>query len=447
MDLRGILVTLIVFGSLPFILVRPWIGILMWSWIGYMNPHRLTWGFANHFPFAMVVGVVTLVAWAVSREPKHPPWNSLVAMLVVLNVWMIFTSLFMLNPEAGWHEWDKVVKVQLMTFVTMMLIQDRKRLHALIWVIALSVGFFGIKGGIFTILTGGRYMVLGPPHSFMPGNTEIGLALSMTLPLFRYLQLNSANKWVRRGLGLAMALIGIAIVGTYSRGAFLAGGVMGVMLLAKTRKKALIGLALLVVAGTMYHFMPEKYFHKMHTIETYQDNRSALGRINAWWFAFHLANARPIVGGGFETFTPQLFKKYAPEPNNYHDSHSIYFEMLGEHGYPGLLIFLTIGILAWRYGSWTMRSCRDRPDLKWAGDLAAMVQVSLAAYAVGGAFLGLSYFDLAWHLVAIQVLARVLVERALAQESPAQIADIGVEPRRPDREFVRRPGVVADGGQ
>ncbi len=439
--MRGVAVAVIVFGSLPFILVRPWIGILMWAWIGLMNPHRLSWGFAYNYPFAMIIGVTTLVGWLISREPKHPPWNGLVIMLVVFNLWMVFTSFFMLNPVEGWHEWDKVVKVQLMTFVTMMLIQNRKRLHWLVWVIAGSVGFFGVKGGLFTIMTGGHYMVLGPPHSFMPGNTEIGLALSMTLPLFRYLQLSATNKWVRRGLGAAMALTGIAIIGTYSRGAFLAGGVMGVMLLAKSRKRALIGLGLLAVAATMYHFMPEKYFHKMDTIETYKQDRSALGRINAWWFAFHLANARPITGGGFETFTPELFKKYAPEPDNYHDSHSIYFEILGEHGYPGLAIFLTIGILAWRYGSWTVRQCRDRPDLKWAGDLAAMLQVSLAAYAVGGAFLGLAYFDLAWYLIALQVVTRVIVERTLTVDGRAAEAKPRVA-----HEFVRRAGALADGG-
>ncbi|HQU16086.1 MAG: putative O-glycosylation ligase, exosortase A system-associated [Chromatiales bacterium 21-64-14] len=443
--MRGVAVAIIIFGSLPFILVRPWIGILMWSWIGYMNPHRLTWGFAYNYPFAMIVGVTTLAALVISREPKRLPWNGLMIMLVVFNVWVIFTSLFMLNPVAGWIEWEKVAKVQLMTFVTIMLMQDRKRLHALVWVIACSVGFFGVKGGLFTILTGGQYMVLGPPHSFMPGNTEIGLALSMTLPLFRYLQLNTESKWVRRGLGVAMALTGVAIVGTYSRGAFLAGGAMGFMLWAKSRKRALIGIGLILVVSTMYHFMPKQYFHKMDTIETYHKDRSALGRINAWWFAFHLANARPIVGGGFEAFTRPLFKKYAPEPDNYHDSHSIYFEMLGEHGYPGLMIFLTIGIMAWRYGSRTVRECRDRPDLKWASDMAAMVQVSLVAYAVGGAFLGLSYFDLAWHLVAIQILLQVLVQRHLA-EAPTIGTEVA-KVRAPIREFVRPPGVTADGGR
>ena len=42
----------IVFGSIPLILSRPFFGIIMWSWIAYMAPHRLTWGVAYDFPVA-----------------------------------------------------------------------------------------------------------------------------------------------------------------------------------------------------------------------------------------------------------------------------------------------------------------------------------------------------------------------------------------------------------
>jgi len=72
--------------------------------------------------------------------------------------------------------------------------------------------------------------------------------------------------------------------------------------------------------------MPDAWMQRMGTIKTYEQDGSAMGRINAWHFAFNLALDRPIVGGGFETFQPDLFLKYAPEPENYHDSHSIYFE-------------------------------------------------------------------------------------------------------------------------
>ncbi len=71
--MRDILVTLLVFGSLPFILKRPYIGVLVWSWISYMNPHRLTWGFAYSLPFAQIVAVTLLFSFLISREKKSYP--------------------------------------------------------------------------------------------------------------------------------------------------------------------------------------------------------------------------------------------------------------------------------------------------------------------------------------------------------------------------------------
>jgi len=44
--MRDLFVTAVIFGLLPFIFKRPWVGILVWAWLSYMNPHRLAWGFA-----------------------------------------------------------------------------------------------------------------------------------------------------------------------------------------------------------------------------------------------------------------------------------------------------------------------------------------------------------------------------------------------------------------
>jgi probable O-glycosylation ligase (exosortase A-associated) len=160
--------------------------------------------------------------------------------------------------------------------------------------------------------------------------------------------------------------------------------------------------------------MPDEFYERMDTIKTYNQDASAMGRINAWTFAWNLALDRPIVGGGFNTFDPELFKQYAPNPLDFHDAHSIYFEMLAEHGFVGLGLFIALFVAAFRNAGWLRRQAQDRPDLRWAGDLGSMVQVCIAGYAVGGAFLGLAYFDLPYHFVAFVVLARLFVERELA---------------------------------
>ena len=417
--MRDLFVTAVVFGSVPLILWRPWIGILMWAWISYMNPHKLAWGFAYSMPFAMIIALATLTGLLFSKEPKKVPMTRETGILLALAGWMVVTTTFAYYQFA-WMQLDKVAKILLMTFVTMMLINTKQRLHAFVWAIALSIGFFGVKGGIFTLLTGGSHRVYGPETTFIAGNNEIALALLMVIPLMRYLQLNSGQFVIRAGLGAAMFLSAIAAIGSQSRGALLAISATALFFWAKSRGKVATALFIVLTIGVIVPLMPQSWYDRMATIENYEQDGSALGRINAWWFAFNLAKARPLVGGGFETFQPELFALYAPEPWRYHDVHSIYFEMLGEHGFVGLTLFLLLALFAWLTASQVTRQCRHRADLKPIADLVRMVQASLVAYATGGAFLGLAYFDLFYHLVAIVVIAAVVARNAL-QKAPLSV--------------------------
>lgn len=145
--MRDIALAIIVFGSLPFILSRPYIGILMWSWLGYMSPHRLTYGFAYDFPFAQIVAITTLVAFLLNRESKHFPVNSLTTVWFMFLAWMCITTAFAIFPEVSLVQLIKVAKIQLVTLLTVIVMNSRERLNLLVWVIFLSLGFYGVKGG------------------------------------------------------------------------------------------------------------------------------------------------------------------------------------------------------------------------------------------------------------------------------------------------------------
>ena len=134
--MRDYLVTLLVFGSLPFILARPYIGVLVWSWLSYMNPHRLTWGFAHDFPFAMFVAATTTVALIFSKESKKIIWTGEVVVLLLFILWMVITTVFSQNSGLAWEQLEKVIKIQFMIFVTLMVMGSRDRFHCLEWVIA-----------------------------------------------------------------------------------------------------------------------------------------------------------------------------------------------------------------------------------------------------------------------------------------------------------------------
>lgn len=424
--MRDLIVLGTIFGALPFVLFHPHIGVLLWAWISYMNPHRLTWE-AYDYPVAAIVGGVTLVSlvwsWMTAREPKRIPWNGVTITLVLFIFWMNVTTLFALLPHDAFGEWSRTMKIQLMTLVTLLLFQSRERINWLVAIIALSIGFFGVKGGLFALMSGGTYKVYGPPESFIADNNSLALALVMVMPLMRYLQIIAERAWIKAGIAVAMFFTILSIVASYSRGAFLAASAMLLFMFFKSRRKFAAFSIVLVAAVLVLSFAPEKWYQRIETIGSYQQDASAEGRINAWWFAFNLAKHRPIVGGGFKAFDRTLFERYAPNPQDFHDSHSIYFEVLGEQGFVGLFLFILLGALAYRSGARAVAQARDHPELRWAADLATMMQVSLIGYFVGGTFLGLAYYDLYYHLVIILVLTRILVERQLQSEGTVPISE------------------------
>lgn len=298
-----------------------------------------------------------------------------------------------------------------MVFVTLMMVNTRERIHTLVWVIAVSLGFYGLKGGVFTVLGGGVSHVLGPSASFIGDNNAMALALCMTLPLMRYLHLHARGKWVRAGLLATMLFTGIAVLGTYSRGGLVGLVIVAGALFLKSRRRLVVVSAVAVVGLTAYHFMPPEWTARMQTLQDPTEQSSAETRMQSWEFAANVAIHRPLVGGGFEVYQSiPLWQRYGPEGAKARAIHSIYFRVLGEQGFVGLALFLGVLFAGWRSCSRVRKFAKADPSLRWAFDLASMLQVSLVAFATTGAFLPMPYFDLVWQLVALSTL---LVSRVL----------------------------------
>jgi len=410
MPIRDIVLAMTILGSLPFCLTRPWIGILMWSWIGYMNPHRLTWGFAYGLPWAMLVAVATLAGLAMTKDQRPLPWTREVLFLLAFWAWMTVTTVFANYPDDAWEQWIKISKIYFMTLVGLLVMQEHVRVRLLVAVMALSIGFYGAKGGIFGLQSGGSTSrVLGPEGSFISGNTEIGLAFCMALPLLVFVRREVPRAWMRHSLTVTIALTVVATIFTYSRGAALALGIVVFLLFFKSRRKFLVAGLLLVGLWALYAVVPESVYRRVDTIRTYDADRSAMGRIEAWRMAMALAADRPLVGGGFRTFTKSMFERYGFTGGR--DAHSIYFQVLGEHGYVGLMLYLGLIVATMVSLRGLARKPQADPARQWIPSLARMVEVSMIAYLVGGAFLSRSYFDYFYGLVALTVLMRVLDRR------------------------------------
>jgi len=404
----------------------------------------MVYGFARSIPFALIIAITTLISIALSPEKKRLPMFGVVVCVFLFDAWMTLTSITSVFPSLAWPYWELVMKIQLMVLLTMIVMQSKERITALVWVATLSIAFFGVKGGFWTIVRAGNVMIEGPGTGFLSGNNAIAVGFTMTMPLMYWLYTQSQSRapWIRYALIVSMGLVAIATLGTFSRGGLLAAAGMATWLLVKSRKKMMVIVLIVLLVPIAASMMPDEWFARMGTIRTYEQDTSALARINAWRFAWNVALTHPIVGGGFQVFQPEAFAvwggdatEFGLRSDEWHDAHSIWFKVLAEQGFVGLGLYALIWILGWRTASRITRETKSRPELRWAGDLAGMIQVSMVAYFVGGSFLSFAYWDFPLTLVAALVATRVVVERgAITDPRHALEADPAARPRTAGRD-------------
>ncbi len=441
--MRDIFLSLVIFGALPFVFRWPVLGAYLWAWVGMMSPQKLTYGFAFNLPFAQLIAAVTILAALLARKRRPIPMTSVTVLWLLLLSWMAVTSFFALNDgELIFERVVFVFKIHLMLAISLMLITEQRHLKWLVWIVTLSVAFYGIKGGAFTILTGGSSRVWGPAGGLLQGNNELAVGLVMVVPYLYWMRETLANKWLKRLMLVSMLLCVASILGSQSRGALLAILVMALMLALKSRHKIrttlLLGVALVMAVA----FMPESWTERMDTIQSYQEDGSAMSRIWTWNTLWNAAVDRPLVGAGFRADTEVVFDRYAPQGGQWERfageifvAHSVYFQMLGEHGFVGLTLFIGLWLAVWLLAGRTARQADAIPELAdWMPLLMRMTQVSIIGFMAGGAFLSIAYLDLTFYLMGYVLLGVSFVREAQqGAQTPATqgrgVAAIGRAPR------------------
>ncbi|MFM8330746.1 MAG: putative O-glycosylation ligase, exosortase A system-associated [Candidatus Methylumidiphilus sp.] len=390
---------------------KPYIGFLCWIWLSMMTPHKLAYGFVVDMPVAQICMIGLLIGTLIYREKGNPFQHGLAIMQMLFYLWTAATTALAIFPESSWVGFDKFSRIMLGIFLSYILVASIEKLKWLMWVIYLSIGYYGIKGGLFTLRTGGANRVWGPDTSFIADNNALACALLMIMPLGFYLMTISTDKRINMFLVVSLGLIGVSVLGSNSRGAFV--GLLAMLLFwmrkVPGKQKILAALVAVFIGFIAVAFMPESFWNRMDTVNTYEQDASAMGRINAWWCAFNLAKDRPF-GAGFDYASRYAFSLYAPNPNDVHTAHSIYFQVIGDHGFIGIFMFLIVLLWTWLLLGKIIKDSQKEKELAWANHLARMLQLSLISYMTAGAFLSLSYYDLYWQISAIAVILNRLVQ-------------------------------------
>jgi len=431
---RDILVVGIFAIGVLMALKRPWIGVMLWTWISVMNPHRFCWGFAAEAPLAAIAVGVTLFGLLFTRERQNPFMGAPVKWLAAFSLWVVLSWMlgygFKSSDPILWYlDYDlfkRVMKTFFMIFVTLALLRNRHQIMAFVWMAVVPLAILGAKGGIFTITTFGQYLVWGPPGSFIYDNNEFALALVTIVPLLVLLiaQMRDAgHKRIALALAFAMGLSAVAAIGTQSRGGFLALSAMGAVLWWRSRYKAKLALAFVALVALILMTMPDSYWDRIHSILDYQNDGSSMGRIRSWNVAIQVA-LNHVTGAGMLYQHPIVFHLFdltpGPDQGKLIAAHSIYFQILGNHGFIGLFLYMMIGWTTWRSAAWLRRNARKIPEAAWAAELGSLAQVSMAGFALGGAFLSLAYVDLPFNIMVMVVLTRRWVEKRGWESDPRQ---------------------------
>ncbi|MDD2868118.1 putative O-glycosylation ligase, exosortase A system-associated [Neomegalonema sp.] len=464
--MRDLVIVLGVLAMLPFILKRPFIGVLVWTWIAILNPHREAFGFSVSLRLNLVIVLVTLIAFALSPERKQWPGGRIAALFVGFIAWTTLASLLAVDKPSSFQFWfDFVIKMAIHMILAMILITSRHRLMALVWTYALSLGYHATKIALVTIYSGGSIGQLagfGPSGTMIEDRNHFALAMALLTPILFFIWRRAEHKLLRLGALMLIAAAILAVIGSQSRGGFVTMALVLGYLWTKTRLKWLTAGMVVVGALGIFSALPPELKERLGTITAQIDkgedrhanegpelDESFCLRLAAWHVGWDMTMDSPLWGSGLRSIqspvaaTPYLSPDHpcADSPKyGVRAAHNIYVEVLSDSGFVGLGMFLTLLAGSWLLCLSVMVRARRIPGMEWAADLASMVQVGLIAYAAGGVLLSLAYYDGYFLLIVMVVCAdrllreaegRVPARRALPDETPPKAREMrrGRKPR------------------
>ncbi|WP_413284603.1 putative O-glycosylation ligase, exosortase A system-associated [Vibrio sp. MA40-2] len=404
---------------LPLALKRPFISLSLWFWSGLFVPVYWLYGIAESISYNTVFAACTIIGYLVMKNKPQFQANSLFFLVCLFFIHTTITSFTTIAmPEIVWISWENFFKVILLFVFTCLIIRKKHQFEFYIWMLLLSIGFLGFVEALKFAASAGGHHIKGPAGHILSDNNHMALALCMTLPMIIYLISETKQQLIKLGLIAMLLLCTLAILGTFSRGGFIGLSVVGGYFWLKSQSKLKSLVLFSIVVAIALSVLPDRWFDRMNTMESVEsalEDSSFATRLNSWKIHTLMAMDRPLVGGGFKA--PQfgfVWRELAldidklnfvetPDPGEKGwAAHSIYFQVLGDHGFVGLMLFIAILIQAFIrlyliekfYKKNNMMSC-------WQANLTKNLRLSLLSFCVAGAALSLAYVEILYALLGL----------------------------------------------
>lgn len=413
----------------PLSFANPFNAYLLWGWTAVVSPAFYLYGFMQSVRFNLIFAAIALGMLLVRRKSSSEAIKNNSTVLL-MTLFLMHTGLCVLfgYPDNPFNEilGIQFFKSILFCLVMAWFVSNRLQMHAVLIMLALGLGFHGVLEGLKVITSGGAHLVIGIPTTMMSDNNHFGVGMVMVIPLLYYLQQHSLNRLAQFGYWAGLLLTVVAVLGTNSRGGMVALAIVGLWFFISSRHKFRALVVVALVSTIVFSVAPASWFERMNSIKDAGEDSSFMGRVAAWKISSAIALENPLTGGGFHSLQVQsVWEKFkhsqgllgfvtTPEPDlRAKAAHSIYFEILGDMGFLGLMLFLAIlgNVFFVRYQiKLAVKKLGD--DYAWALDKANAIFLALLAYAVGGAAVSLGYFELPYMLAMLMEMLRQSLVRA-----------------------------------
>jgi putative inorganic carbon (hco3(-)) transporter len=398
----------------------PFVMTLGYVWVDTFRPQEVAWFILNQLPVSLIMGSGAFASYFLLDRRSPPPLTLLSILQVTLAIWMTTTLLWAEVPSA-WNKWDFAFKSVVFAAFVPLVIRSRVQIEAFItiWVFSLAANF--IPFGVKTLISGGGYgqnLGLQGGNGGLAEGGQLSTFCLMAVPLLLFLgkhgQLLPRLPMIKVAYAGAAILGIVTALGTRERSAIVGLVALGFFMFLRSRRKflyvVLASALTIAVVGKMVVSLEDS-----RSIANYSTDDSALVRLGVWQWTLGYVSTHPL-GGSFDAFNINAF--VLPDGTEEHGRawHSIYFEMLGELGWPGLILFLTV--IASTYFSLLRlsRKYRKLPEFAWVADMSDAILSGLAAYLTAGAFVGIAFQPPFWYFVSMAICLRAYVTRAERSE-------------------------------
>jgi putative inorganic carbon (hco3(-)) transporter len=338
-----------------------------------------------------------------------------------LVITLIFISVFTaVVTEYAYNKFIAVIGYVLIFWVINKQIVELKHLKGLFKAVVLVHVVVGaLTPQMFT--SGERTFVAS--GSFLGDGNDFALSVNIAIPLCLFL-LNNETKFRQKIFwALCLLFLVFGIVATQSRGGTLALVAVGIYYWAKSNRKGITAAAAVVAIVLVFALAPPAYFERMHDVANTEEG-SAQGRIQAWGAAMRMVADNPVFGVSAGHFGVAYGTKYTKTPGGpWHNAHSIYFQIIGELGIPGILALLwcIIGNLVDnRRVLGQIRARNPGGGASVSEQVLASTSAAMIAFAVGGAFLSAVYYPHVYMVAALMTASR----RTALRQSAGAVASV-----------------------